>query len=337
MNEYQDENVNIIQRCDRLNRLIHALKYYHLSNISNESVNDGVFVDFCVDIYEEALNDWTHFIDHHSDQLQHINEQLINDENFGECNIKKCAVFKRHHDQRRMHLVNNDREKLDGIGKNVFFGELFDNIHHYLFHLYQTGMRAKMHIASHDEVKDDDGDRKHDEYKCIDHEFARKRKEIATKSNEMGVQMNRFSDNNNKYNIKVIDDIVVGDGDNNKTFMGSFFEKMKSIGIEIDDVVIDDVDEVDDNETFMDSFFEILRSFGMQIANKLYALISEGLYETDALIQDVDDGKNGSNIIGTIKDVRFGDSIREYIKLSKCMFIFFLSLCFVIYNIETKT
>ena len=104
-----------------------------------------------MDIYKELVNDWTHFIDTHSYQLQDMNQQLIYDDNFDECQMEKCGVFKRYYNHKRIHAINNktedtDKAKSSGMGKRVFYCELFDNIRHYLFHLYQLGMRTKTHI-----------------------------------------------------------------------------------------------------------------------------------------------------------------------------------------------
>eukprot|EP01084_Bolivina_argentea_P006434 12224_1 len=91
----KNKNKPIIQNCDYLNRLIHSLKYYTLLNVSNSKSDADVFMEF-IGVYGEALNDYHHFIDIHSDDLENIHNQLINDKNFGECRLDKCLLFKRH-------------------------------------------------------------------------------------------------------------------------------------------------------------------------------------------------------------------------------------------------
>ena len=54
-----------IANCDYLNRLVNALKYYTLLNVSNDELTEGIFVEF-INVYKQVLNDYTHLVNTHS-------------------------------------------------------------------------------------------------------------------------------------------------------------------------------------------------------------------------------------------------------------------------------
>eukprot|EP01084_Bolivina_argentea_P304012 524977_1 len=64
-----------IKSCDYLCRILHALQFYKpLNNLNNPSN------DFCLDNYTQIVDDYSHIISSHSEQIEEINNQLINDQ-----------------------------------------------------------------------------------------------------------------------------------------------------------------------------------------------------------------------------------------------------------------
>eukprot|EP01084_Bolivina_argentea_P227118 383614_1 len=177
-----------IDNCDFLKRLTHALKYYQSLDVSD--VNK--FVEF-TNMYGKVLNDYIHCIHTHGNDLENIHNQLINDKNFGECRLDKCLLFKRHFDRDRRRNKHGTGEKETSNPKVIYYSELFDNIHHHLFHLYQTGMRTKKSDLKQNSNDVYDNEEK-DEYECIDNEFENRRKIIENKRNKFGLKVNRFND-----------------------------------------------------------------------------------------------------------------------------------------------
>ena len=83
----------------------------------------------------------------HNHQLQEIHNQVITSEHFGPCVIEKCVMFKRHYSKNRR---NNGHGAVSQTYKHqqdplfLFYRELFDSAHHYIYHLYDVGLREKV-------------------------------------------------------------------------------------------------------------------------------------------------------------------------------------------------
>ncbi len=278
----------IIKDCDYINRLIHGLKYYQLLQIANNRLNDDIFADFSIERYRnQMITDWIHFISVHSNDLDDINAELVNDANFGECSMENCVLFERYYNERGRRLMDNKNKTETGDPILLFYSDLYDNMHHYLYHLYDIGLRIK-----HD---DDDETETEDEIKCVDEwidtEFNVKQKIIATKKEKIGLKIDRFNDDNegkNKFNLSVID--------NNKN--GN-----------------------NDKETMMDSFYQYIESnsFPENIKMKLFGLLQSDCFDSDGILYDLNDKKE-SNIINIINhNKKYCKLITDYITDYKCM------------------
>eukprot|EP01084_Bolivina_argentea_P201566 344535_1 len=180
-----------IPKCDALNRFICALKYFTLLNLSNNPDSNNLFTEFCDDVYPNLLDDRIHIIRTHSSQLQQIHKALIEHQNIGKCTLSKCNLFQRHYAENRRPIAN--KNKLYD-SKFLFYRDIFDGMHHYLFHLFDIGMRIEMNEEKK-QIEEDD-------YQCIDHEFSKKKGIINEKKNKLQFQVNRFNDDSNKFNIK---------------------------------------------------------------------------------------------------------------------------------------
>eukprot|EP01084_Bolivina_argentea_P281611 481853_1 len=110
-----------IQNCDYLNRLINGLKYYTLTTKNENGLSNDIFMNF-IQVYDQVINDYHHFINVHDNDLEIIHNQLVNDKNWGECLLDKCLLFKRHFNRNRRtnELYNSDeKEALDA--KVIFY------------------------------------------------------------------------------------------------------------------------------------------------------------------------------------------------------------------------
>ena len=268
----------IIDECDQLQRILYGLKYYAFLKLDEIASNNDIFLSFCEIVYKQLINDYQHIISHHSDDLEKINTQIINDKNFGDCNHLKCISFRRYYnDSRRRSNENNadydDDEKTDR--KLLFYQEIFDNIHHWLFHLFHVGLRTKKKDLVENDDDDDDDDMK-DSNEYIDIQFKRIRNNIQTKRNKLNLDIDSIqSSSKNKFTLHTTD------GTNTN-------EKQKS----------------NDDQTFIDILFNHLkdRDVSKEIRNKIKINFEEEEFDTDSLKEDVMDYQNGSNIHETIND-----------------------------------
>ena len=109
--------------------------------------------------------------------MEVINKQLINNPNFGDCNYSKCNSFNRYYDYSRQRKVASNTNK-SSDSKLEFYRDVYDNIHHWLFHLFHVGMRTYKNIINGD--GDDNDDIEYDD-KYIDYGFKRIKENISSK------------------------------------------------------------------------------------------------------------------------------------------------------------
>eukprot|EP01083_Nonionella_stella_P031374 85915_1 len=129
-----------IENCGFLKRLITAIAQYKQVQRQNES-NEAFFQSSAC---AHVLDDYIHLVRTHDDQIQDIYLELMRDEsdNALKCEDKQCAIRNR----------RNMRQRDDRKGAG-FYLQLFDTIHCYLLHLFDSGLR-RVKKSEHDD--DDD-------------------------------------------------------------------------------------------------------------------------------------------------------------------------------------
>ncbi len=207
--------INVKERIKILIYQCAALRYYSLLNISNKYATNemDIFTQLCKDIYTNLLNDWIHFITTHSHQIDTVHTQLINKHNFTNCTIDKCQLVVRHY---RNNGRNDKNIKIEPTkdAKFIFYRDIMDSIHQYLFHLYDLGLRLKSNIF--EEKETDDSKEANDNYNCYDYKFAKLKNVIENKHKKLGAIMDRFTAENNKFNIQTgSTDAIAQQNDNN--------------------------------------------------------------------------------------------------------------------------
>ncbi len=303
-----------------------ALKYYQLLNIQRNQDNIKTFTHFINNIYKkQIINDYIHVLDQHSDDLENIHNQLLNDNHYSDiCKVSDCSIIDRHYNTKRrmgrkpqqigsrysnkrsakierskqhpeIDDIDHDLEKFqeNTDGNILFYCDLLDNIHHFLFHLFEIGVRIK---TTDDEMKEYyNNNYNHDAL------FYKLSLSIKEKKFEFDSKINRFKNKqNNKYKINLINkngDDAINDNEGN-------------------------------GETFVDSLFKYITKNKQQnadIESKLYSIISEHEYDTDSLKMDLEI-ENESNIINLINDQICGKLMIRYIKQEQCLVASFVCL-----------
>ena len=131
--ECKSSTRNIINKCDYLQRLIHALKLYD----NNDKTQ---LISLCTTKYGiQLLDDIKHVLSNHSNQYNQIKTEMIEIYNLTNCDIEQCLHSLRHFNRKRHDDINgNDNEYDEKI--SLYLQEL-DSLHFNLMHLYQTGYR----------------------------------------------------------------------------------------------------------------------------------------------------------------------------------------------------
>eukprot|EP01084_Bolivina_argentea_P250451 419600_1 len=128
-----------VKECECIHRIINALKYH--SSIKDKENSNIQLLEYCME-YKVLLDDYIHIVTKHNntDDLDEIYNILTTDYQFSDCNINRCGFSVRHYRNRN---IEEEKKQSDEEENSVFYGELMDRIHCYIFHLYDFGMRVR--------------------------------------------------------------------------------------------------------------------------------------------------------------------------------------------------
>mgnify|MGYP001349339643 CR=1 FL=1 len=257
--------------------------------------NHSRIAEFIDNVYGEVLNDWIHFMATHSHQIEDIHDELMSKTTtFGGCRDGiSCALFLRHFDgdRDRSNDIELDSNSDDGV-RTVFYGELFDRIHHFLYHLFDAAMRTRREtvdgLKAEDEGMDIAEDSKDGGHGFVDGLFAAKRRALSERREKLKAVTDRYDETkHSKFNITTAgNDGVSGNGNGN----GNGTER----GI------------AEKRKPFIDALNEYLfqRQCAPEMVDALRSLIVEHQFDSDAVAEDLDHRRHGapsSNLIEAIR------------------------------------
>ena len=122
--------------CQHVVELLHSL--FHCSSLDlQDTQQKTTFIKYCQVNCIDVLNNWMHFLSYHKQNLNVMH--AINNyfsEQVGNCDVLKCMKSQRHRQNREKVYYNEDDAHF------YFYRDLFDNIHCYLYHLWDYGYRT---------------------------------------------------------------------------------------------------------------------------------------------------------------------------------------------------
>eukprot|EP01084_Bolivina_argentea_P153801 268149_1 len=212
-NESECNNNKGFTKCAAMSRLIIALKYYSMLDIHN--VEDREFFRNFMDvIYYQVIDDYIHFNNHHTHELETINIHLING---SDCQISSCVFASRHHEIETHQHIPDDIVN--------FYKQTMDSLHFYLFHCYDVGIRSKQKYETQQEEKKQGG-------QYFDAAFSRTSKRITQRAHNTNYNTKRFArfstNKNGKFNIKTQKEEQI---ENEKTYLDVIYEYLQSTNV----------------------------------------------------------------------------------------------------------
>ena len=148
----------IIQQCQCTTRIIYALKYYQTLNLNHDENDRQRMIKFFKERYVQLLDDYIHIVTQHNDtiQLEEIFEIMLTEYGMNQCQILNCSLAIRHY---RDKSIIGTKEDIDyKVDEDfLFYRDTMDQIHCYLFHLYDAGLRVRRKYKD-DNDDDDDSD-----------------------------------------------------------------------------------------------------------------------------------------------------------------------------------
>eukprot|EP01084_Bolivina_argentea_P210261 357953_1 len=204
-----------ISKCRRLANIIDILKIYQKLDVENNEKDKMQLVNLCQQQYVSVLDEYIHILQKHNNEndLDKILDLMSNKHNFRECTLNNCVLATRYHrDRRNQSHFNKDNDKYV-----EFYRNLIDQIHCFLFHLYDTGLRVSN--------KDKMSNNVYDETNWVDNTFANlcnavnvRKKAVMKIEGSATVVKNKFS-------------ILCSQNASDETLLDSLFEFIEEISV----------------------------------------------------------------------------------------------------------
>eukprot|EP01084_Bolivina_argentea_P037924 70127_1 len=270
----------IVKQCSYLTRLISSMKYCETllrNDLSSESRE--TFSQFCEETYsKQCVEDYIHFICHHSNQIKEIVTDLQKNYNFVPCqNLDKCISSNRHYRNRTTTKQNDN-----------FYTDLFDSMHFNFWHLEQCGLRIKTKNTKQQVIR-----HTNENYlDCYDSQIEVMQTEIELKKK----QFPHFNSTNSKFNImnnnhhsSSKQDIHAKHNDKRNQIWKIARGILSKYFVNLTEELIEDF-ALTNEMLFLDKMIVFVQAKGHMI-NELFEYIEEEEYDTDSikyLINNID-------------------------------------------------
>ena len=276
--------------CQSLKRLIYALKFYMKLNEQRGKNGIGAFTDFIKSKYRDYLNDIIHLSVHEND-LEHIHHSLFTEYGMAQCDLKKCTFS-----DRRNRAIADGGHSENGVD-SAFYTNCFDSVHHYLFHLFDLGLRTLRADREFQQRRNDVFEDEEDNVRYIDNAFSKRKHRMKSIRREYADFFGRCSGDNNKFTIHGHAAIS---------------------------------DSLEKDKTYFDRFIRAL-PHSNTAAIRVTGYLLENAFDSDAVKQDIDRYPNlqNSNLCAFVDDDAAIDRMDLFVNKRRCMWLeSAVSLCF---------
>ena len=296
--QLHSDDIPITERCSYTFRLCTALRYFEVIKSSEMDENEKMrlFVEFNEKIYRYILDDTTHFIENHENDIIQVHKEWTEMYGLPKCSIKNCAPTARHYGRgrggdntatprTRSQRWSRARRSIidDQDTMYSFYESLYDRVHHYVFHLFEVGLRVDT-SSLHLDLSEDDDEIMDSEGVTMDRRFAAERDWVKLQKQRNLDSTTRFVDIKNKFTIQTT--------------------KEKD-GITLMDVVFQKLSESNDLER--------------RALNRTKAFLSDNLFDSDCIEDDIQKVPD-SNVYRMLRNDNAVKQIAEFMRSINCMF-----------------
>ena len=272
--------------CPSLSRLCAASRLFEaITNNSeiNEEKKKSILVQFCSEIYVSFLDDVSHFVQGHSNDINEIHEEWTRRYGLPKCTVTECIQTARHYrrgNSERMKTKEDDNEQ---NALYDFYRSEFDKVHNFVFHLYELGLRVDISKLN---LNEEGTDEKQTEFKGakVDKLFAAERKHIKMRRKESNVNSERMNSENNKYTMQ-----MTATKKCSITLMDALFAKIAK-----------------------------LKEVQTKTVQQMKVYFDDNFYDSDCIEMDIED-LNDSNIYSFIQSQRAVESMKKLVRITKRM------------------
>ena len=198
------DDIPITERCCALKRLCTASLYFDAMNSSKleDAAKKTLWVEFNEEIYRSVVEDIIHLVQNHDDDIQQIQREWTERYGIPKCIVSECRKTARHYGRERSDR-DIERNKLGEDALYAFHQTLHDQVHHFLFHLYDIGMRVEAPSIAH-YAEDDEEKVGNVEGVTVDKRFAAERDHIKSRKKKLNMISDRRNAVNNKYTLQTL-------------------------------------------------------------------------------------------------------------------------------------
>ena len=141
-----DTHCESIDECMSIKRMIIVLRFYESLNIikNNNPHSISMLINWINDSYtaHKLLDDFIHINTIHNNKLEEIQKYIVQQLEIKVCDINHCISLARHNRDRKLDR-NHDTMNEGEDDQWIFIRDTFDNIHSYLFHTFDMGLKIK--------------------------------------------------------------------------------------------------------------------------------------------------------------------------------------------------
>ena len=285
-------DIPLTERCSALKRLCTASLHFDAIKCLNmeEMTKKMLWVEFNEELYRNALEDTIHLVTKHDNDIQQIQREWTEQYGLPKCSISECTKTERHYsrDRRERKKKRNNGEE-DAL--YAFYQSVHDRAHHFLFHLFDIGMRVETQSVAQG-AEDEEEKEPNSEGVAVDKLFAAERDQIRTQREEYKVHLDRLKEGSNKFTIHTVSE---QEGKGGVTLMDALFQKLSEnikvqeeslhrlrvylednsfdsecIEIDIEDIVDSNISNLVQNQAVLQTMAGFIRSTNSMVALSLY-------------------------------------------------------------------
>ena len=279
------DDIPLTMRCSSLLRLCTASRYIDAVTASKlaEDEQMALLVEFNEEAYNMILDDTIHVVNEHSDDVQQVQSEWIEHFGFPKCTVSNCVKTTRHYGRGRKEMKKDVHGDDHSDPLYEFYRSLYDRVHHFVWHLYDIGLRVDINSLG---LNGGESDEKNagTEGVTVDQAFAAERDYIRFRREECQLDFDRFEEAMSKYTIQTLT------GNKGQiTFLDALIQRLEKI-----------------------------QSVQKQMIYRLRMYFENECCDSDYIEMDIEDIED-SNICELIKNEEAARIISAFIPTTKCM------------------
>eukprot|EP01084_Bolivina_argentea_P258096 434983_1 len=295
----------LIINCHQIKRLLKALNKFGPLELDDNKQHQNIIVKYFNTKYKQFVDDFNHLVNAHHQDFDSIASSLSesHEYSFTKCDILNCALTMRHHDVKKKDEFEKARMMQSHDEQLIFYRGLLDNLHFYLVHLYEVGLRIPSITIDESEYNYSTDSKNEHDVDCYDKKFSRSVKicETLKKTEAVSRYVNSRRNNKSKFNMKTTARYISLEDDMKSTsdFMSGRFTKKQDKYI-----------TVSFEKTWSDGLFSYIGNA------KLQQFLYQEEYDSDAIKQDVEGDYvfGTSNIFQCVKNMQCVSTIKAYVR-----------------------